>query len=152
MIALPGADDLGQEGPWGLPCGSCPDFHFWGIFLGFGSSHRNFHSNHGPGTFPEPRVSCSACRWFESRLFRSEDGKYVIHFTGQSVVPGETPRYRYEVLGTTFELLEVLATRGRNNATGESGSYLSYAARRTLISAAVRDPDIRQAYERRWGG
>lgn len=149
--APPDLQKVGETREWALPLDNMINgeaARFTGRFLGLGSSHRDTHINHGDGDHAPPRTSCSGCRWLESRIFRREDGWYLLYTIGESIVPGEEPRYRGEWMRSPYEIIDSLTTF-RDDSSGQRVSQLSYAARRVLAQAAYLDEPMRDAYEGR---
>lgn len=60
--------------------------------LGFGSSYRESHVNHQPGTPLERGVRCSGCRWTDTAILKSDTGHYVFVSLGKSAIEGEWQR------------------------------------------------------------
>lgn len=140
---LPSNENVGKSGTWLLPTedGSVA---VEGKFLGMSSSHRSGHNRntaHYRG-YPRKGTPCSACRWSVFRVFRNADG-YTIHHTGMSAVPGETMRFRNELVGTAYEVVESMTTRRDRQA------FLTVAAARVLAQCAAYDVPLRDAYENR---
>lgn len=136
-------DMVGESGHWELP-GQEEPVVVDGVFLGVGSSRasRHWYRAHPSGSADKPygRSRCSACRWSEFRIFREDkDGRpvddrpYLVHFTGRSIVPGESDRCRIEEMLTGREVVEVLTTRSGGKA------YLSAPAARALAQSATFD-------------
>lgn len=147
---LPGLPDVGRSRHWEMPLDAFEDgktLAFDGRFLGIGSSHRDTHIGHVDSDHAVSGVRCSACRWFESRLFRAGN-RYILHRTGESMVPGEDPFYSYEEAVSAYEVLELLTTR-KTNSDGSKRSFLAFPAARLLAQAAGNDEGMRTAYEGR---
>lgn len=154
--SLPGDPEVGQSGTWNLPLTDDQDqtdvLTFTGRFLGVWSSRRPYHSRHD-GQFADPGERCSACRWFEPRIFRVDDADpgaplerdgYVVHYVGGTIVPGEVMRCRADKVATANEVLEVLTTR-----RGDKAPFLTVPAARVLAQAATYDDDLDNAYVNR---
>lgn len=154
-LSPPGVTLVGRSGDWVLPVDDYQDgevLTFTGRYLGLGSSQRDSHINHPPGESAPKRTTCSACRWFESRIFRvrgNDRGEFLLYYVGETTVPGEEVRYRYDWLKSPYEIIEALTTIRTDETTSERRSFLSYAARRVLAQAAGYDEDVRDAYEGR---
>lgn len=141
-------------------------------FLGMGTSHTTQHSDHArphadrPATrFVARGERCNACRWFEARIFRelvlpdgvtelddprvvdSTLGDYVIHNAGMSVVDGEVPLYRYELVRSAYMVLESMTTRRVTD--GGPQVFLAKPSAHALASAASLDDELRDVYENR---
>jgi hypothetical protein len=148
----PGADAVGTEGSWELP-GAEPGetVQIYGAFIGLSSSHRPVHLKH-PGEFATRTERCSACRWFEPRIFRETLGRerFLIHHTGVSRVPGESDRIRVEYALTGTEVIEVMATR-KTLPTGAQETFLTTPAARVLAQASAFDEELSEAYRDRMG-
>lgn len=147
---LPGHEQAGELGEWPLPVGDAGEvLTVTGIFLGVGSSARSTHAGHDGEDFAPTGVRCRACRWFEARIFRfgeSADGDYVVYNVGQSIVPGETPRYTVRRVATADEVVNLLATRQTH---GGAQSSVSLPAEIVLSTASQHDHGIREAYVNR---
>lgn len=152
-LAPPKEDRVGAVDDWVLPLDNMINGkleRFRGQFIGMGTSHRSTHINH-PETVAAPRgVSCSGCRWFESRIFTSAtDHRYLLYTVGESIVDGEEPRFRGEWLLSPYEVIDSLTTFRVAPGTDVRRASLSYAARRVLAQAAHHDDALRDAYEGR---
>jgi hypothetical protein len=148
---LPGLGDLGRYKLWRLPLQDGKITKFEGYFVGLSSSRRDFHENHNGApygtvntwTTDDPdRRRCSACRWFEPRIFAHSDDEdiFAVHRLGATIVPGESIRVSYEQVGSAFELIELLTVpKGRR-------TVLTLPGRRVIAQAAGYDDKIRDAY------
>lgn len=130
-------------------------YTFWGVLLSEASSHRPEHLAHR-GQFAAPRETCSTCRWTEVAIFKQtmapsltpgnfvKSDDYVIHRVGRSIVPGESDRFTVDIVGSGFEVVEVLTTRrdGRE-------PFLIPQHARILAAASHLDEGIREAYVNR---
>lgn len=79
---------------------------FTGRVLGFGSSYRESHLNHNPGSAPPKGVRCSGCRWTDTFIVRVDtpggytedmirepaERQYVLISLGKSKIEGESMR------------------------------------------------------------
>lgn len=141
--------DVGTSRDWVLPLDKVDGGRvvaFTGEFIGFGSSKRANHSGHSLGSYAVAGIPCSACRWFETRLFAIDNG-YIVYNIGESIVDGEVPFYRAEFVHGPMELIEHLTTvRTNNNTTRRT---LNYPTRRALSMASDRDKDVRDALVQR---
>jgi hypothetical protein len=101
---------------------------------------------------------CSACRWFEVRIFRAHyervggneqgdwdepSGQYLVVTYGLSSVPGEVAKRRILFTNSPFSVLEMLTQR-RNNV-----AFLPATSARVLSEAAALDDDLADAYVNR---
>lgn len=142
----PGPEDVGREGTWVLEVADGPPIRIEGVFLAMSSSQRIGHENHQgapygkPGTWTGTNERCSACRWFEPRIFleKAEPGFFGLYKVGQTIVPGEQVRRSYTRAGSAFELIESMAIR--------QGTFLPTPARLVIAQAAGYDSEIRDAY------
>lgn len=89
---------------------------FYARVLGFGSSYRNTHLNHAPGT--RPKGSCSRCRWTDTAIMWAQPveaeaphgfkplapWQYVFVSMGKSIVSGEK---QYNTIVWTTDPLDV---------------------------------------------
>jgi hypothetical protein len=144
---LPMEDELNKVGRWQLPAGrdddDVEDVVIEGRFIGLGSSEHRTHKDHA-GEFAERGGRCGACRWFETRIFRLDDGTgYLIYNVGVSVVPGETHFVTVERARTPQEVVERYTQR-RNGEV-----YLTSPSARALAQAAGYDDGMHDAYVNR---
>lgn len=79
---------------------------FTGKVIGFGSSYRESHLNHNPGSAPPKGVRCSGCRWTDTFIVRVETEVEWVQEAGQ-YMPCEPPQY-------------VLISLGKSKIEGES--------------------------------
>jgi len=115
-----------------------------GKLIGYASSHRDRHNPH-TGDFAARGEKCSACRWFECRIFRvdprhSRGNNYAVHTQGPSLVPGEFVKCRIAFAQTGYEVIELLTVRQSNSV------FLPAASSRAIAQAAGLDRDIETAY------
>lgn len=113
--------------------------------IGFATSHRPRHKVHRSGTYAAPREKCSACRWFEVRIFRvdpttSDGNRFAVHTQGLTIIPSEIVKCRLEYARTGYEVVELLTVR-QSDAV-----FLPAASSRALSQAAGLDKDIETAY------
>lgn len=95
---------------------------------------------HDPDSFAPPRTRCSACRWTELRIFRTEDDDptWVVESIGRSIVPGEEDRRWFRVIN---EAREVVASQVMTDKrTGEV--RVPFFAERAFDKAADHDPEL----------
>jgi hypothetical protein len=127
------------------------DYDFEGVTLGASTSQRGFH-NHEEDFLPAVmhslesnarRRKCSACRWFEVRIFRTDGGKFVAHTVGRSIVPGETDYSKVIFTDSATDLIDKLTVRG------VAEPFLPAPALRALEQAADKDEKINQALDDR---
>lgn len=158
ITALPTGPDAGTRREWVLPVGreggtrTLPD----ATFVGYGSTQTSRHTDHDDSDYaPKGGARCSACRWYETRLFRvhdvSGDAKhYLIHHAGASRVPGEVYLYRYEETWGAHEVVEMFTIRPHPDQVDASGRqrtpFLTRPGARTLAMAASYDDAIDDAY------
>lgn len=146
--APPGPEDLGRTGAWELQVTEGEPIRIHGVFLAMSSSRRASHENHDGHPFGIRRTwsstneRCSACRWFEPRIFlHSEEPHFFgLYKIGMTVVPGETVRRSYVRAGSAFELIESMAVRRNGDL------ILPTPARRVIAQAAGYDDEIRTAW------
>lgn len=137
--------------------------------LGFATSHRDTHDHLlAPGSTntvcitdqetgqrivcAAPGTRCSACRWFEVRLYAvahefdtvggeiPRRGTYLVVTSGVSIVPGEIIMRRASWTDSPYEVVELLTQR-----RGER-PFLPTPSARVLSQAAAWDNGIRDAY------
>lgn len=116
---------------------------FFGAMLSEASSHETTHT-HAMGTLPTQR--CSACRWFEVRIYRSagEPAMYYVEMRGRSILEGETDRGRIESTPSAHWVVECLVQH-RNG----SEAFIPNVSRRALAEAAAVDVGIDDAFVNR---
>jgi hypothetical protein len=127
--------------------------------LGFATSHRDTHDhpvsyddNKQLTSFAPPGDRCSACRWFEVRIFAvkceltsnnepiDRRARYLVLTSGMSQVPGEVEMRRASWTDSSYEVLELLTQRRGDRP------MLPAPSARVLSQAAMWDVDIRNAY------
>lgn len=130
-----------------------------GRMLGFATSRREVHahstsldSEGRPLSFASPGQRCSACRWFEVRLFGVEHeladdlgpldrrARYLVLTAGVSIVPGETTMRRASWTDSGYEIIELLTQRR------DAQPFLPAPSARVLSQAAAWDDHVRAAY------
>lgn len=159
VMQPPALEEIGVSRDWTLPLDDDSDgkvVQFTGQFIGTGTSKRAVHNGHRLGEHATQGIPCSACRWFETRLFALEnDTTFVIYNAGASIVPGEVTYYRATVVYGAIELIETLATvrTGRQGSTVGAGQtrHLNYPTRMALAQAADRNAAVRAALADRVG-
>lgn len=133
-----------------------------GRLLGFATSQRTSHdhdvdydSRGQPLSFAAPGQRCSACRWFEVRIFAAESeltdadaevdrkARYLVLTAGKSIVPGEVEMRRGVWTDSPREVIEILTQRRDGKA------FLPTPSARVLAQAATWDEDMRDAYDNR---
>lgn len=144
----PGPGEVGRSGAWELQVTDGDPVLIEGVFLGMSTSQRASHENHRgsqhgvDGTWTSDNQRCSACRWFEPRIFiHVEEPRFFgLYKIGMTVVPGEDVRRSYVQAGSAFELIESMAIRRQGKL------ILPIPARRVIAQAAGYDTEIRDAY------
>lgn len=118
---------------------------FTGALLGYSSSNRERHIH--DGAYAPRGTKCSACRWFEVKIFAidagdalSFGGRYLVHTAGVSIVPGEVTFSRSYYTNSAYEIVETLTVRKGGEV------FLPPAAARALAQASQYDEDVRDAY------
>lgn len=155
VVDLPTLDRVGLIETWTLPAAQNTQVTFDGKLLGAVSSRRPFHDkSHEGRAYAGRGEQCGACRWFEPRIFRevipdkkygfspakTTPGRYLVHFAGMSIVPGETNRLRHEWAVSPHEVVELLTTRHDRDV------FLTIPAARVLSQAANFDDELKEAY------
>lgn len=100
-----------------------PPVTFVGEMLGHASSH----------TAGKPR-------WFEVGIYRTEQGRYVVHGLGASDILGESDRGWVQVVDTADEVVGALYRHG------DGGPYLTRTSQDALAEAATVDEGVAAAY------
>lgn len=144
---LPMEDELNKVDHWQLPAGrdddDVEDVVIEGRFIGLGSSEHRTHKDHA-GEFAERGGRCGACRWFETRIFKLDDGTgYLIYNVGVSLVPGEQHFVTVERARTPQEVVERYTQR-RNGEV-----YLTSPSARAIAQAAGHDDGMRDTWAHR---
>jgi hypothetical protein len=127
--------------------------------LGHASSQAQEHSGHAVGEYATRGKRCSACRWFEARIYHVDEihpedftlllpsevaERYLVVTVGFSVAPGETPYVRATFTSSGYEVVELLTIR----KSGEE-PFMPVVSARALSQAAEDDRSIRDAYVNR---
>lgn len=157
-----------------------------GRLIGYASSRRDDHTHSlvsdtitsadGESTqvirYVHPGERCSACRWFEVRIFLVEceyaddctcdaadddvngahrddcgeipaRGKYLVLTYGLTIVPGETHKRRAAWTSSPYEIIEILTQRNGGKA------FLPATSAQVIAQAAACDHGIETAYVNR---
>lgn len=112
------------------------------IRLGHRTSKRMSHYHHEGVEYAPRKHRCSACRWFEVALFRTETD-YVLWSCGHTVVPGENSRILIERTSNEWRIVELMTVR-----KGET-AFIPSPSAGVLADAAKLDEGIRDAYVNR---
>lgn len=115
---------------------------FDGVLLGEASSYRDIHSNH-PESFALPGQRCSACRWFEVKIYREDAGDYLIELAGKTNVPTEKDRHRVEQTSSPHAIIDLLTQQDNGRP------FIPLVSRRVLAEASAHDTAIEEVYIRR---
>lgn len=156
---LPPASDVGVEKTWYLPTGRAgagPIHQVDATFIGVGTSQQRAHRGHGTRRFAETYERCGACRWFETRIFRSVTPSpddptrqrqvvYVLHSTGASIVPHEVDLHRVELVYSVHEVIEAFTVRRVTDGQPRE-PFMTRPAARALAQAAGHDRELELAY------
>lgn len=130
------------------------DHTFNGRIIGAGTSETAHHNHAEDWLAPSPsplndgtaaprRRKCSACRWLETTLYRTDMGKYVVHTIGRSIVPGEIDYVRVTFTPSAYEMVEILTVKSGREP------YIPDPSARALAQAAEDDDRIQDAYVNR---
>jgi hypothetical protein len=79
-------------------------------------------------------------RWFEVDIYRQDDGEYVVHTRGMTLVADETTYTRILRTRSAFEIVDALIVNHRDKI------YLPQQSTRALAQAAQWDDDCLEAY------
>lgn len=112
------------------------------IQLGHHSSKRSEHYKHPNFEFAPHGTRCSACRWFEVALFRTETD-YVLWSCGHTIIPTENDRITIQRTPNEYRILEHMTVR-----KGET-VFLPAPSAHVLADAAKVDEGILDAYVNR---
>jgi hypothetical protein len=120
-------------------------FHFHGSLLGEASSQGDTH-NHPDTDYVQRgtdaagrKLKCAACRWHEIDVYRTDDGRYVLHTIGETIIPGEKVFEKVYFTPSAYELIELATVRA-------NPPYLPRTSAQALAQAAALDAGIRDAY------
>lgn len=125
------------------------DHTFTGEVLGTATSEARNHNHDSDflsATTPPVegrRAKCSACRWLETTIYATDNGKFVIHTNGRSIVPGEKDYVRVTFTESAYEVVEILTVKGQKEP------FIPAPSARALAQAASVDEDMRDAYVER---
>lgn len=122
---------------------------FHGALIGMITTRRPTHICDFPAGHAAKSLRCAGCRWFETRVFRLDDhdsralndARYVLHYVGRSIVPGEVDLPRHELVGGGHEVVEAYTVRKPNERP-----FITKPGARVLAQAAAYDADIEDAY------
>lgn len=122
---------------------------FHGALIGMITTRRPTHICEFPAGYAPTSLRCAGCRWFETRVFRLCDAdsraldgtRYVLHYVGRSIVPGEVDLPRHELVISGHEVVEAYTVRKYNERP-----FITKPGARVLAQAANYDPDIEDAY------
>jgi len=109
--------------------------------LGATSSERERHTHSEPYT--PPGWKCSACRWIEIKILKTEYDTYLVHTVGHTTVPGETKRVTLDETDSPDEVVELLVLRRQRRV------YMPTPSARALAAASAHDDALRDAYRDR---
>lgn len=134
-----------------------PRLTIQGRLLGFATSEVAQHDHHTD--FAPRGQRCSACRWFEVRIFevtevlapvddgrvsgvwhKEPEARFLVHTTGRSEVPSETDRIRAYWTDSGFEVIECLTVRKPND------TFIPGPSARALAQASQFSEDIADGY------
>lgn len=95
------------------------ELEFRGTLLARASSQRAEHNEyavHRDG-HAQQFERCSACRWFEVELYRSDDpeARWVAHTVGRTTVPGEDTRHRLRATSDPRRVVSFLTVADRDS-------------------------------------
>lgn len=122
---------------------------FHGALIGMITTRRPTHICEFPNGYATTALRCAGCRWFETRVFRLDDydssrlggSRYVLHYVGRTIVPGEVDLPRHELVISGHEVVEAYTVRKHNERP-----FITKPGARVLAQAANHDPDIEDAY------
>lgn len=173
---LPPVAEISSEGPtvsdhYNLLGRDDQQIAIRGALIGFGSSEREEHGHSTNGSWPYVQAGqrCSACRWFEIRIFVVENeitgecncgadldftngqhepncglepprARYLVLTYGRTIVQGESNKRRASWTDSPYEVIELLTQRNGNSA------FLPSTSARALAQAAHYDSGIHEAY------
>lgn len=128
---------------WDRDRGLEQEFTFVGKLLASQSSHSKTHQKliHADGEFAPQGDRCSACRWFEVRIYRrlTDEGSppsWVVETVGETIVPGENTRRQVRVTDKPRRVLSMLVQQ-RGTET-----FIPAISKRVLDQAADLDDDL----------
>lgn len=134
---------------WDRDRGLEQEFTFHGQLLASESSHSKTHQkliHDWPGEYAPQGDRCSACRWFEVRIYRrcTDEGaphSWVVETVGETIVPGENTRRQVRVTDKPRRVLSMLVQqRG-------SETFLPAISKRVLDRAADLDDQLAEVVD-----
>lgn len=145
-VLSPGAEGLPLFDPEGN------SIAFRGTLLGMSTTKRTTHICDYPRAYASRTVRCGLCRWFETRIFRLVDEcveslqgmRYVLHYVGRTIVPGEVNLPRYELVRSGHEVVEAYTVRKEGQSP-----FITKPGAKVLAQAAYADEEIEDAYVNR---
>lgn len=110
--------------------------------LGEGSSKRPYH-NHPGDRMPPGASRCSACRWFDVKIFKTVDApdEWLVYSAGFSLMPGEVTIPKVSRTTSAFEVVELMVVRN-----SKDGTIMPRPNARALAQAAGHDELLQDAY------
>lgn len=134
-----GTQEFSLQG-WDRDRGHEHEFHFTGKLLAEESSYSDQHVKliHDENSFAPQGDRCSACRWFEVRIYaRCLDGEpagWVVETVGNTVVPSEVARRQVRVTDVPRRVVAALVQQ-----KGGGEPFLPATSKRVLDRAADED-------------
>lgn len=121
---------------------------FTGVLLGRGTSRRDSHLDHRPGSFPRKGQRCSGCRWTETRILWSvDDETYVVSTVGRSIVPGEVDRSKVAWAKDPNDVVDTLLVPPPAHIGRDGPLELPPPNADALEEAARNDPRLSTAFD-----
>lgn len=127
---------------------------FEGRLLGEASSRASRHAVliHDDGSFAPPGMRCSACRWFEVRIYADDTGAtnedaWIIETVGRSQVPGETDRRQFRRVTEPRQVVAVLVQTKRQRPGLDAETFIPATSRHALDLAADNDERLSEVID-----
>lgn len=124
---------------------------FDGQLLGEATSRASKHAVlvHDEGSFAAPGMRCSACRWFEVRIYteRSDDPTWIVETVGRTIVPGETDRRQFRRVTEPRQVVAVLVQTKRQRPGEDADTFIPATSRYALDQAADADERLAEVID-----
>lgn len=127
---------------------------FDGRLLGEASSQASKHAVlvHDNGSFAPPGMRCSACRWFEVRIYADDSADqpppaWIVETVGRSQVPGETDRRQFRRVTEPRQVVAVLVQTKRQRQGEDAETFIPATSRYALDQAADNDERLSEVID-----
>lgn len=156
-LPTPHLNDYPMAQSWTLPTRD-GDYTFYGILLGYGSSHHEVHRFHRDTTYQvKGGRACSACRWIETRIFVELASaiteadvvntsvpsivRYIAYTQGKTLIPDEFTKCRLFKANKPEDLVDSLVVIKTEQI------FLPRASERALFMASKFSEPLKLAHD-----